>query len=592
MKNILLISICLFIFFPLFSDEMEDSEVGAKSVTEHTQELSDESGVEEISESEQKEEETETSEDEIAEDEEAEKESENEITEQDSAEKTSEIENPEEEKVAVEEKVEKPKISEDEDEVKTVADVKKEKTSKSAAEENSERIDFLESVLNEVERATLVDRLSLSADFRVTMNNYLYFENSDEKDIDKGLLRKDGHTIGAWNVRGRIKMHSMLGDKFKLTSWLTMYKQFLESAPGRYERDHIAPTYDSSRGYYPSDSRVYMERLYVDWFITNWFIFTIGRGSVVDGPPSDIRHDNVRLGTFQESAFNIPIEGMYLTLNLEELLSWRDSYFRFFYVPRVFMGVPGIDNNLFVTRDKPLLSIFGIHSEFGLPFYSGSKVYFQSAYSPAMRQGAVKQEIDGEEIVLHNTSNFGKMLFSNITFVTPRVFNSPVDLFFSVNHNLAVCPERNEENPGAGFFGLPEDGDRGLVPLASLLGNNLTGVTLHGFMFYGGLRYHTPIKMFNSHLKIGGDFNYGTKNHFSFYVPDTTGLSRFGIRGMHGETYVIIPLHRKANIRAAYIYERRLFEYDLYHSVGENSSNIPKTDEIIHNWNIMLNVHF
>lgn len=464
---------------------------------------------------------------------------------------------------------------------------------KKLSEENTKRLDYLEELLDEVERATLVDRISLSADVRVTMNNYLYRELSPDENINYGFIRENGETIGAWNIRGRIKMSSMLGDSFKLTAWLSMYKQFLESSPDRYNSVSITPYYDASRGQYPSDSRVYMERLYVDWFITEWLAFSAGRSSTVGGPPSEIRYDSVRLGTFAESIISSPLDGVYFAFDLDTIFGMKNSIFRLYYVPRLFMHDVDIPNNLFVSSKNPLQFVYGGQLDMEIPGLRNSNFMLQIAHLPELKGSNPDIDIDGDgqpdEFFV--SYSMGNVIMLNTNFTAPRIFSLPLDVYAAFNYIVVKTPLRNEKNPDKGFIGISdEDGNK--TPLFSLLGNNLSGSLLHGFMGYGGVRYNFPFTVNHISPKLGVDFNYGSPNHYSFHSPDTTGLNRFAVRGVHGEVYGIIPVHRKANIRLCYVYQRHFHTPDLFLPVGKNRSNVPEVDEIIHNWNIMLNVYF
>ena len=123
----------------------------------------------------------------------------------------------------------------------------------------------------------------------------------------------------------------------------------------------------------------------------------------------------------------------------------------------------------------------------------------------------------------------------------------------------------------------------------SFFGNDLKGHSFFAYMLYGGLRYSLPMKMFSTNPKIGLDYNYGSKNYFMYYAPDTDGFNRFAVRGHHAEIYTILPIHRKANIRFVYIFEKHDYSDGLVKPV---SAGFPKINEIIHNISASLNVYF
>ncbi len=457
--------------------------------------------------------------------------------------------------------------------------------------DNQSRIEELEERIDSVERSTLIDRVKLSMDVRITLNNYIYRERSLKENLNLGLLRDDGETWGAWNMRGRLKLRADLGASLKFTGWLTMYKQFIESAPGRYTSGEVAPTYDMSRGQYPGDSTVYFERMYVDWFITKWLALTVGRVPSTNGPGSDVRYDSVELSSFPENLISAPVDGVYLSFDLQELLGLDKSYLKIWYVPRLYLSEI-IPNNLFVGAETPNLNYGGIEFDMLIPGTTDTTIMANLTFTPEITMGESKVDIDGDgvEEVLHPMADGSRFLSWNLFLKSLSPLNLPFEVFAAFGGSAMFTGARTDSAKGSGFIGAPTDPHTGLsTPLASFLGSDLSGDVLTGFTAYAGMRWNTPLKIADSSLKIGADFNYASRYYFMYYAPDTTGLNRFGIRGYHGEGYIIIPIHRKANVRLCYIYEHHNYPWFLVGAVG---AGVPEIDETIHNFNMMLNVSF
>jgi len=456
---------------------------------------------------------------------------------------------------------------------------------------NEERLDELEERLDGVEKATLVDRVSLSMDVRVAVHNFIYKDDSSEKTKDQGLFKKDGESFGIFSMMGRLKMVANLGDTLKFTGWLSMYKQFNESSPYRYQNLDLNPNYDMGIAKYPGDSRVYFERLFIDWYITKWLALSGGRGPGTEGSPSDLRYDTVELSSFPESMISSPVDGFYLTLNIGAISSLKNTYLRLFYVPQV-MVTDDITNTFFVTQDNPYLHFFGFNYSMQIPKTTGGKMFLTAGFTPNMVTGEQHADLDGdgEEEKLHVAKNQGKLLAWNVHFKFKEVFNSPVDIFFGTGGSTIFPEARNQKNLNAGFVGTPIDEESGLsTPLFSILGSNLDGKPLVGITAYAGFRISLPLEVDGSKVKLGADYNYGSKNFFMYYAPDFTGTNRFAIKGHHAEGYFIIPLHRKANIKICYLFEKHDHAFTLFAPVGKG---LDKIDEKIHGFFFMLNAYF
>lgn len=456
---------------------------------------------------------------------------------------------------------------------------------------NEERLDELEERLDTVEKATLVDRVSLSMDTRIAVHNFIYRDDSSQKTKDQGLFTKDGETYGLFTMMGRLKLIANLGETLKFTGWLSMYKQFNQSSPYSYNYDEMNPNYDMGIAKYPGDSRVYFERLFIDWYITKWLAISGGRGPGTEGSPSDLRYDTVELSSFPESMITSPVDGFYITLNIGAVSSLKNTYLRLFYVPQVII-TDDITNTFFVTEDNPYLHFFGFNFSMQIPKTTGGKMFLTAGFTPNMVTGEQHADLDGdgEEEKLHVAEDQGRLLAWNAHFKFKEVFESPVDIFFGTGGSTIFPQARTKENINDGFVGTPIDENTGLsTPLYSVLGNKLDGKPLVGITAYAGLRISLPLEVDGNKFKLGADYNYGSKNFFMYYAPDFTGMNRFAIKGHHAEGYFLIPLHRKANIKVTYIFEKHDHALTLFAPVGQG---LDKIDEKVHGISFMINAYF
>ncbi len=451
-------------------------------------------------------------------------------------------------------------------------------------------IEDIEERLDTVETSTLVDRVKLSFDYRFTLNSYVFRENSDVTTVNNGLIREDGNTPQSWNMRGRLKLLSRLGDSFKFTGWLTMYKQFLESAPGRYANDAAVPTYDLSRGTYPGDTSVYFERMYVDWFATDWLAFTVGRCPASGGEPSQLRYNDVPLATFNALMFDTPFDGLYSTINLTQLIGLKNSYFRLGYVLKFMPDMSKNQNNQITEVDAGSQKNYIAGLDMEIPGLNGSKFNSSVAYIPELKLPQVDFDYnkDGVKDSLSMPDSVASIFLLNTSLMFPRAFNSDFDVFLAGGMSQVNPAIPTEDNPNNGFVGTPAE-DKKSNPLLTVLGSDLSGESLNGYIIYTGFRYNIPYEMNGDRFRVGAEYNYASKNYLAFYANDTTGLPKFGIKGHNLETYFMVPLDRKANLRLSYIYQKHLNEWGI---MAFATKGVPEIDETIHNVNLMLNVYF
>jgi len=471
-------------------------------------------------------------------------------------------------------------------------------------EDNTARIDELEEILEIVETDTLKNRLNFGFDFRVTMNNYLMRDNSTPETLSLGLLtEKKDETFNLWNIRGRLKMTSWIGEDIKLIAWISAYKNFMASRPSDGEESSLYTTWDSSRGYWPESSDAYMERMVLDWFMTDWLAFTIGRGYTSEGTPYDTQFNTVSLGTFSSAAFNRPIDGFYFTMNLNHLLGMKNSYFRVGFTPFHTLDATNGDN-LYIS-DKGVSNYFLAHLDVEIPGLPGSKVQLLSTIAPQML--TTDRNIERAKVLEDGTvvnelltlkapdkgDSLGSLMLNNITLSFPNAFDTGFDFYASGSMTLLNPATITEDTPTAGYLGLEEKdeetGDVKRRPILTTLGSNLSGKPILGWMFLVGLRYNTPLRMAGDWFKIGADFNMANDKFIFYSNPDTTGHNRYLTRGMYGDVYTIIPIHVKASFKIGYIYQHFNNPYGFMFQVGQG---VPEIDETVHNVYGMLNAYF
>jgi hypothetical protein len=298
-----------------------------------------------------------------------------------------------------------------------------------------------------------------------------------------------------------------------------------------------------------------MERLFVDWFITDWMAFSIGRGPLYDGSPSDIKYDTVPLSSFPANVVNLALDGFYFTIITSKLIpSLRNSFFRLGYVPRKYT----IKNKLFETDEySNMQNVFIASFDTEIPGLNNTKFYTHLTWIPNVSPYNPEGDFDkdGKNDQFYVSDTFGSWFIVTTDIISKNFLESPIDWFVGFSYSQADPKTRSKDDPNNGFIGTPPDKNGNTQPLLTFLGDDFSGESKIATMYYLGLRYTTPIKMFHNAVKLGVSYNKASKYFYMYYATDTTYLSSFAIRGENLEGYLIIPINRKAHIRFGYIYQ-------------------------------------
>ncbi|MFO7735353.1 MAG: DUF3373 family protein [bacterium] len=446
----------------------------------------------------------------------------------------------------------------------------------------------LESRLDEVERDSFMDKLDFGLDFRTTINNYFYKDDSgafkgktaEEIRESSGLVSENGSSPGIVNLRMRLKMNAELFEKMRFTGWLTSYKLFNGTIDGQFGNVHGV-----SAGYYP-DAKIYLERFYIDYFPLEWLSFTLGRCPSTDGYPYNIKSNNVRLGTYNEVAFNMPFDSLFINFLLDSA-GIPDAYLRLLITTGSFLDYKEQPN--LITSDFTDQSwYFGLLYEMRFPGTKNGKISFNTMYSPALT--IPMQTYENKDQLLLDGS-IGQFFIGNLMTGFENIGGSNLSLYGAYTMNIVVPPDRTKSDDGI-VFAVDED-TGAKIPLLALFGR-VDGKPQIGHMFYAGAQYSLPITLAGQSVKTGADYNYGTKKFYNQYVPDTTGFSRFLTRGHFFEGYLIIPFHFRSHLKIGYIFKQSNYAEGLpFDVISETPGDvITPLNEKIHNIYGMVEVFF
>lgn len=317
--------------------------------------------------------------------------------------------------------------------------------------------------------------------------------------------------------------------------------------------------FDGSRTRQPDDSALYVDRAFVNWNniagLPVWF--SIGRRPTTDGPPAQLR-----LGADQRLAtpvgyFDYPFDGAtigYAYLGLPGLGDFPGRI-RFCY-GRGFENGPTDDGHSFMGKDTDFAGInwdvykkgdrffnlqsFGAFNIFNVP----DNVTFGNPIELGFFQlnADFFDPIDPSADLILNRADLGNIWHNSFVYL---------DKIQSLNYFLVGGWSKTQPK------GVDELG-------TSLLGSFFEDPKgKDGFSVYAGVRYDMP----DYRLKIGAEYNYGSKDWISFTpAHDELYASKLATRGHVTELYGIwdIPAGEavskfgKAFIRAGWLH----YEYN------------------------------
>jgi hypothetical protein len=287
--------------------------------------------------------------------------------------------------------------------------------------------------------------------------------------------------------------------------------------------------FDSQTTRFPRDTSLRIERAYIDWFITDWLVFTAGRVAAPEGPPAELKENTERSATWGVQMVEAEFEVVMLTTYLTALLP--DSYLRLFYMP--FSSVTNIDpfddGSLFKDIGIAPMRAFGALLELKIPKIGPNLVQLGAVYTPEFAPRFLP--IFGTFPKAPFVRSIGAFIQLSVLAELVDIAHIGLDVFLAYNSTI-LQPNGEVVNYdfGDGFL-LP-------VGLASFDDPNNEHVS---HMVYGGLRYTPPV--FGDYApRVGFEVNYGSKYNTMFTSPSDQKINKLATRGTVFDAYYIQPL--------------------------------------------------
>jgi len=391
------------------------------------------------------------------------------------------------------------------------------KALKSTSQEVSEIGDRLEAV----ETRTIIDRISLGLGMRVEMNNV-------ETTYANGTTPANEDPI--FRTRLNLNMKSDIADNLKFTGRLSSYKNWGDS-----NTDQMAmASMDAKQGRTPDNSSaLYVERAYLDWNLNVGsdypMILTLGRQPSSDGPSYQIKEGTTRKGTYDALAFDGAADGAVLTANISKALPGTAVRFAYgtpnngsdYNSAMKDTKVSGIflDSTIGALNTDNLIQVYGVNAK-DLMGYPG--LADMNASSPTFMQSM-------------GDKNIGDLGLYGAMFEVQNI--AGFDFFAHYAHSTA---KPNGETIAMGAT----------APMNSLgLLTSTAGDTSEksGSAVWLGTQYSM------GDWAVGGEYNKGSKNWFSFTFSPNDPINKLATRGTATELYVSKKINKYANVRVGHV---------------------------------------
>lgn len=327
-----------------------------------------------------------------------------------------------------------------------------------------------------------------------------------------------------WMNELHLNMNADINDKTKFYGRLSMAKNWSQMGWSGSPLD-----LDAGRNTRSSGPVLYVDRAYLDYYITPEWIATIGRQPGTDGPGSNLRNNALRQSTYPALAINALGDAAVITYKPESLqdhkVAIRAAYGKTYQWDeegkiRDWMGdQKDADANLYYAAVEGELPIEGM---------GDNLIIFNVAH---MTDFALP--IPGSILLDDEVVNLGNLTLANIHFENYKAFGTNFNWFASLGYSNG---SNNEINP---------------LLSAALQGKGYGNGKFNekdGYAVHVGGRYD-----FTKALKVGYEFFWGSRYWYTMSRPSINDpLNIRMTRGTAHDFYVIYQLDRYQFLRLSY----------------------------------------
>ena len=407
--------------------------------------------------------------------------------------------------------------------------------------------------IEEVEAKQFQDKIHFSLGFKTNLDNF-------QKKY------ADGHTVRSNNIWSSKLMLNMQADITKNMNFygrLSMYKYWGSSSI------HPFTYYDNMQGRVPADSGLYVERAYINWFLSPEslipFTITIGRQPSSDGPSNQFKDNTTRKGTYSALLYDGAADGVVFSTDLTKVTSVPNTVLRVGYAKGyAYSESSPYATNAFIgpaNNDVDDTNVLGIFLDTSIKGVENSLI--QLSYSRMF--DIIANPLDTNTSNNHNP-NIGDVDMYGAMLEFTDFKDTHLDMFAQFGYSVA------HPNGESYIIQNPITGEKYQIGLLSQNGDTSTK---SGYATWLGGRYGFGEKQ---KYKIGLEYNYGSKNWINLTQGSFDIYNKLATRGSAYETYLMYVINRYANLRLGYIY----IDYHYTRSgwfVGESKSlsSLPET---------------
>ena len=413
---------------------------------------------------------------------------------------------------------------------------------------NNESIDELYERVDENEFYATMNRIKWGAEFEVS-TSFIDGETGSMKIPGMSIPSTDYSRNNQWTTKLRLSMDAKINDKTKFTGRLSMFKNWSDSTPNTLT--------DPAQGRKPvGGGAIYVERAYVDYAPISSLIFTIGRQPSSDGPGMTLVENTKRKSTYPALLFDGAADGIVVTSKLAPSSAMNPTF-------RVAYGKGYQDTtnySAYTPNQNEIedLNVYGAFYEMSLPFESMGNNLLVLSY------------VNAKDFVGHpqytsapNNQNLGDMTLAGIYFENNKAFGTNLSYFISAGFNM---PDSNGKTVNFGAMTGNQD--------VALLAEN-------GHAFQIGARYDI------GSIKVGYEFNKGSRYWYSFTNGSSDLLNKLATRGSVNDIYAIYQLDIYQFIKLGYT----MIDYE-YTGSGWHIGTPMETDDYVNRAYATYNLRF
>ncbi|RTJ80605.1 DUF3373 domain-containing protein [Campylobacter jejuni] len=340
-----------------------------------------------------------------------------------------------------------------------------------------------------------------------------------------------------WMNELHLNMNADINDKTKFYGRLSMAKNWSQMGWSGSPLD-----LDAGRNTRSSGPVLYVDRAYLDYYITPEWIATIGRQPGTDGPGSNLRNNALRQSTYPALMINALGDAAVITYKPESLqdhkVAIRAAYGKTYQWDeegkvRDWMGdQKDVDSNLYYAAVEGELPIEGMGDNliiFNVAHMTDFALPFPETNFPVPGVGFVNVLQDG-------VYNLGNLTLANLHFENNNAFGTNFNWFASLGYSHG---SNGTELPVKKLGNAQMDG---AIKKATTFNEE------DGYAVHVGGRYD-----FTKALKVGYEFFWGSRYWYTMSRPSINDpLNIRMTRGTAHDFYVIYQLDRYQFLRLSY----------------------------------------